>query len=547
MWVEIAAPQHDDEDIMKRVSRLGLIPQQSQASAVHQWPELPVEGVEVHPLVPYHPRLKLSAPSSHFGPVLERLVGDGVQKVHRVEGTIRHARAASATRITLKTIRDGADIGVSHATGARQNCHLGSFTVSNPKGTLSQEPKRSDRSTFRFETMNSRIEKRVRVKNDVGRIGQSLLDAVIANPEADEPRVVYADYLQERGDVRGEFIALQLQLHRLAPLDAGRAALEIRVQALLKKHQSKWTQAFKGDLRVMDIEGRRYASTVPTKWNFERGFIQSARLGAASFHELSAILFSTEPISRIHFTGGSAQGLRSILNAPGIEILRELDLGNWRFGAEAEALFASEKFARVEVLDLNNCQLGVKGMTALRAAHPLAWPRLHTVNLTLNALKDKAMTQLAQAPLLSGITRLRSVSNEFGPEGFAALMRSPHMQRLEDLHISGGHIGAAGCAALVESSAASTLQTLSLRACSIGTEGVQILSGAAFPRLKKLTLAYAGLDARAVPLLHKAKWLHRLQLLDVSNEAVAVRECAALAPWPASCRIITSHESHQQD
>jgi uncharacterized protein (TIGR02996 family) len=36
------------------------------------------------------------------------------------------------------------------------------------------------------------------------------LAAIYAKPDDDEPRQVYADWLQERGDVRGEFIALQL-------------------------------------------------------------------------------------------------------------------------------------------------------------------------------------------------------------------------------------------------------------------------------------------------------------------------------------------------
>jgi uncharacterized protein (TIGR02996 family) len=39
----------------------------------------------------------------------------------------------------------------------------------------------------------------------------SLLEQIYANPYNRELRAVYADYLFEKGDPRGEFISLQLQ------------------------------------------------------------------------------------------------------------------------------------------------------------------------------------------------------------------------------------------------------------------------------------------------------------------------------------------------
>ncbi|AEI63690.1 TIGR02996 domain-containing protein [Corallococcus macrosporus] len=41
---------------------------------------------------------------------------------------------------------------------------------------------------------------------------QQLLAAVVAQPEEDAPRLVYADHLQQQGDPRGEFIAVQVAL-----------------------------------------------------------------------------------------------------------------------------------------------------------------------------------------------------------------------------------------------------------------------------------------------------------------------------------------------
>jgi uncharacterized protein (TIGR02996 family) len=75
----------------------------------------------------------------------------------------------------------------------------------------------------------------------------SLLDAIYANPDDDGPRLVYADWLQERGDPHGEFIALQLQ----ASPDA---AATKRMRELVKKHKKAWL----GTLPLGgDIEFRR--------------------------------------------------------------------------------------------------------------------------------------------------------------------------------------------------------------------------------------------------------------------------------------------------
>ncbi|HWO25567.1 MAG TPA: TIGR02996 domain-containing protein [Kofleriaceae bacterium] len=62
--------------------------------------------------------------------------------------------------------------------------------------------------------------------------GADLLAAVYADPASDEPRLVYADYLQTRGDPRGELIILQIQRARGEGTDKALA----RERALLRKH-----------------------------------------------------------------------------------------------------------------------------------------------------------------------------------------------------------------------------------------------------------------------------------------------------------------------
>lgn len=96
---------------------------------------------------------------------------------------------------------------------------------------------------------------------DDERSAEALLSAVYADPTADGPRLVYADWLLERGDPRGEFITLQFsRLGTGAPASA-------REVGLLKKHGRAWM----GALAPVLSFGKGYASTT-----FERGFLSTA-------------------------------------------------------------------------------------------------------------------------------------------------------------------------------------------------------------------------------------------------------------------------------
>jgi len=88
---------------------------------------------------------------------------------------------------------------------------------------------------------------------------QKLFEAVYANPLDDAPRLVLADHLQELGDPRGEFIAVQC-----APQNE---KTKKRANALLRKNWRKWL----GDLAPMI----RLAANAQ-KPLFRRGFLAAA-------------------------------------------------------------------------------------------------------------------------------------------------------------------------------------------------------------------------------------------------------------------------------
>src|SRR5919198_2379386 len=112
----------------------------------------------------------------------------------------------------------------------------------------------------------------------------AFLRAVRAAPDDDLPRLVYADYLDERGDPRGEFIRVQCQLAQVPPDDRGRPKLEVRERELLRAHRAEWS----GDL-----------SDFAEHWHFARGFVESVTLGAAAFLRRGAALLGRSPVRAV--------------------------------------------------------------------------------------------------------------------------------------------------------------------------------------------------------------------------------------------------------
>lgn len=118
--------------------------------------------------------------------------------------------------------------------------------------------------------------------------GDELLDAIFDNPEDDGVRLVYADWLIERGDPRGEFIHIQYKRR-----DRGLSPTEEKHEkALLKKHLHTWL-------------GPDLARAVDPKQGlcFERGFPIKIELEESHPNLLGCRAFTT--VEEIALSGGT--------------------------------------------------------------------------------------------------------------------------------------------------------------------------------------------------------------------------------------------------
>jgi uncharacterized protein (TIGR02996 family) len=198
--------------------------------------------------------------------------------------------------------------------------------------------------------------------------GQTLTAAVIASPDDDLPRLVYADWCDENGHPeRAEFIRVQCALARPDGLTADRLAdLRIREQTLLEVHGESW---------LAPLRGRGEPLFSPrTHGQFHRGFVETVWMPAAEFLAHANRLFERCPVRELRVTQTTLE----------------------EFG---QLMIDGRVFRRLDTLDLSDRQLGDIAGELLQAAAAI-WPRWNLRRLRLRAcgLESYQVHSLSQIP-----------------------------------------------------------------------------------------------------------------------------------------------------
>jgi uncharacterized protein (TIGR02996 family) len=67
---------------------------------------------------------------------------------------------------------------------------------------------------------------------------EDFLQAILENPDDDVPRLIFADWLEEQGDPRGEFIRLQCELAGLPEYQPRMNCTILRVRPTVRSCRS---------------------------------------------------------------------------------------------------------------------------------------------------------------------------------------------------------------------------------------------------------------------------------------------------------------------
>ena len=135
----------------------------------------------------------------------------------------------------------------------------------------------------------------------------ALLRAVLADPQADEPRRAYADFLtrsdRPSDQARAEFIHLQLDLNKQSGEGHTWAERVGRERELLDRYRPVWEQPLRDRFRPsLASPGRWLKSHLfgsGGRWGFRRGFIEHVLAPAPTFLAEDVAILAHAPVRRV--------------------------------------------------------------------------------------------------------------------------------------------------------------------------------------------------------------------------------------------------------
>lgn len=309
----------------------------------------------------------------------------------------------------------------------------------------------------------------------------AFLASILANPDDKKARTIYADLLQDRGDPRGEFIALQCARADLADDDPRVTDLDASIAALLKKHKKVWTA-------LGENKGAR--------WEYRRGFVEKLSIDAKDLLANAAQIFAAEPLEELN--------------------IWKIDESPTQRGKSRLAPILDLPLHRIKRLSLARCDLTEDDYAALARATTLASVEL--LDLTNGGSVDSPIAPLAQATSLPKLRELKLTGAMIGDDQLATLAKSTTL-RMSRLILQRNDLTAAGARSIASAVWAPQLVHLDLSSNEmVQDEGLEALATSShLMSLETLVLSYVGLHDRAADLILASQVFARLRTLDVSN------------------------------
>ncbi len=333
----------------------------------------------------------------------------------------------------------------------------------------------------------------------------------------DTPRLVFADWLEERGEAsRAEFIRIQCKLDTVSPIDPERTFLEDRQHELLRDSEATW-----------------WPPSNPTadmfrEWTWRRGYpddvtvpLDQVTSGAVADQleslPLTRCRFVSSPDSTLHDAETFDRYLSAIAwdAIPWAKSLVGLDLSErWENVAQFAGLIREWAFPNLRELNLLHLPTTGNSLVAVLSRSQLAsqlkslsfgnvtradtiWGNINQDPIDVESLiqalpgarleklviPDVGLTSEDIAPLFSAesmqsLTHLDLSDNPLGPTAAYAFNNTPI--RLNHLNLSGTALGAILLREVLNSSACSQLKSLVVNRCGSARENLSAIAESPF-------------------------------------------------------------------
>lgn len=226
---------------------------------------------------------------------------------------------------------------------------------------------------------------------------EGILKEIIANPDDDAPRLVYADWLEEQGDPdRAEFVRIQLQMAIHESWQPEHAKLESQIASLLTKHEESWK-------KELGVKAHLY---------YRRGTIEQLTLTAKALCKIDTDIFKTTPIKRVRITRLNAENLAKLLKSGIFKVIPGLRL-NGQMSVDQMIEIVQSCTAKLKHLDFSGY---------------------------IYSLDHKMAAAIGDCPLSKRLRTLSLRACDVSPDFFEALAARGGLPKLECLELGGGMV-----------------------------------------------------------------------------------------------------------
>jgi uncharacterized protein (TIGR02996 family) len=372
----------------------------------------------------------------------------------------------------------------------------------------------------------------------------ALYRAILAHPDDDTPRLVYADWLQENDrSEEAEFIRIGCQLEALPPEHPDYAELVVRQEELklwLGAHAPRSAPAFAAGLSV---------NGGPEWWKSSyRGFPRFLIFDGSSLPGLKPVralakalqtAFSRIPTRWLVVQSVTVEQLAELLKQPVIAqldnmtVILESNEGPLDDAARVIAACTRLKNLRGLVLLFGIGDVGADALARSKHLEQLQW-----LTICASFLTPTAIRSLGAAVWFQNLQSLW-FDDTLPSLAFEELCRLEPFPRLHTLGFLRAYIrsqpafSSAACRAFASSSAFPALTRLVL--CEVGVEQALALFRAAWLRLAYLDLDICGIEDQGASALADAPWIGSLRYLSLWSNGLTPDGVAAIA----GCRKLT--------
>ena len=305
---------------------------------------------------------------------------------------------------------------------------------------------------------------------------EAFVQEVRTNPQDDTPRLIFADYLDEAGDPRGEFIRVQVELSNLPVHDPGRRSLEAREAELLETFGEEWLAPLrelgaqgtsvrcfhKGLIERIKIEPETWLANANELCRISPALHQLQLVRARDTLEGFAAARLPDQITALDLSSNGLSGghLRVLAEAPWVGQIKDLDVSFNRLQDEAGIVGKA-------AWPLRRLMLGVNGIGPEGVRKAVRWKpidQIKSISFGVNGLGDLGTEWFVESPLLTNLEELDLSSNQITSLGVATIAASRSLASLKRLNLRANQIDAAGVEAIRESSRLKSLELVDLRA-----------------------------------------------------------------------------------